>query len=157
MKGLVALRQGELASVQNKAVEGETRIPVHRPETFLEIELSLRYADGNPPDRFALQVGENWITYDVANKTFPDARLTSYDKEDGKLDLRVFVDSSTVEVFGEHGAVYYLQPRRVQDESVKELLVKVEGGGAGIESMKVYSLKSIWSNHLDSVTKLELR
>lgn len=150
VKELEALRQPALASVQNKVVEGEIRIPLARPTTLLEIELSLRYKDGNPLDRVALQVSENWITYDVVNKTFPDARLTSYDKEDSKLDLRVFVDSSTVEVFGEHGAVYYLQPRRVQGESVKELLVKVEGGAASIDNLTVHQLKSIWKQNPDS-------
>lgn len=95
MEELATLRQGELASVENKPVEGETRIPLAKPETLLEIELTFRFEDGKCPDRVALQIGENWVTCDIAQRTFPDARLTSYDKEDGKLDLRVFVDSAS--------------------------------------------------------------
>ncbi len=83
------------------------------------------------------------MVYDLANRIFPDARLNSYDPEDGRLDLRVFADSATVEVFGENGAVYFLQPRKVQGESVKELFIQVEGGAATIENLKAYQLKSI--------------
>ena len=144
VKELKALRQGELAAVANKPVNGETRIPLTKPQSHLEIELTLQFKDGKKPDRVALSVGNNTIIYDVASKTFPEARLTSYDREDGKLDLRVFVDSATIEVFAEHGAVFYLQPRRIQGETVRELGITVDGGSASVEQLKVYKLKSIW-------------
>jgi len=53
--------------------------------------------------------------------------------------------------------VCYLLSRRIQGESVKELLVKTEGGGAGIESTIAYELKSIWSDDVDPVTYPEPR
>lgn len=144
VKELAGLRLAQVASVENKPVADQVSVPLKQPETLLEIAVTLRVDPENPPKRIALQVGENSVPYDVATKTFPDARLTSFDKDDGKLDLRVFADNATVEVFGENGAVYYLQPRRVQGESVSELAVKVEGGSARIESLRAYRLKSIW-------------
>lgn len=46
VKEVAALRQCELANVQNKVVEGEIRIPLEKPATLLEIDLSFRYGDG---------------------------------------------------------------------------------------------------------------
>ncbi len=143
VKELESLRSGELASVENQSVEGEYRLPLKQPESSLEIELTLQYQKEAQPTRVTLQVGGNAIVYDVGKHLFPEARLTSFDPEDGKLDLRVFADSATVEVFGENGSVYFLQPRKVQGEIVKEVSIKVEGASATIESVTVHQLKSI--------------
>ena len=71
-------------------------------------------------------------------------KLTSYDKEDGKLDLRIFVDRPTVEIFADHGAVYMLNNRNIQGAPLDQVVLRLKGGSATIESAKAYSLKSIW-------------
>ncbi len=101
----------------------------------------------NLPEQQTLLIFGDVSRYDVTKRTFPDARLTSHDKEDGKLDMRLYIDSATAEVFAEHGSVYFLQPRRVQNEVVKELNLIVEGGTATIENLTAHELKSIWTKN----------
>ena len=144
VKELDTLRQGLLAEAKNQAVNGEVRLALTKPTPQFEVELTVDFEEGDAPERVVVQLGQNSISYNVSTKSFPEARLTSFDIEDGKLDLRLFVDSATVEVFAEHGAVYFLQPRRKQGEVVSGLGVIVDGGSATIENLKVHRLKSIW-------------
>ena len=65
--------------------------------------------------------------------------------EDGKLDLRIFVDRATVEVFAEGGSVSYLEGRSELGEVIRNLKLSVEDGSATIESLKGFRLKSIWN------------
>ncbi|MDP6046468.1 MAG: GH32 C-terminal domain-containing protein [Phycisphaerae bacterium] len=90
-----------------------------------------------------MQLGTTWVVYDVPNKAFTHFGLKSYDKEDDKLDLRIFIDTATIEVFGEHGAVFYLDNRHDQGVALDKILLRLKAGSATIESMKIYKLRSI--------------
>ena len=143
---LKALRAGEIASVsKQQANEGETALKFKQPAELVEVEMTLNYSSGRKPATIEVQLGDSKFTYDVATKELAaKGKLTSYDKEDGKLDLHFFVDRPTVEVFAEHGAVYMLNNRNNQGVPVDQVVLRLKGGDATLESLKAYQLKSIW-------------
>jgi len=144
VKELDALRDGELLSIENKKVEaGINTFDLSAPEQLLEIQLSLKL-EGDPSIA-KLLLGSTEILYDSAKKEFPRHRIKVFDPEDGKLDLRIFVDRATMEVFAEGGSIYYLEGRRELGEVIRNLKLSVEGGSATIESLRAFRLKSIWS------------
>jgi len=143
IKELDSLHGAELISIKDKklAAAGET-ISLTRQAQLLDIQLTLKI-EGNPKT-VKLNFGRDEVLYDYANKEFPRHNLKVFDKEDGKLDMRIFVDRPTVEVFAEGGSVYYLEGRRVLGESIKDISLVVDGGSATIENLKAYEMKSIW-------------
>ncbi|MEI6644793.1 MAG: glycoside hydrolase family 32 protein [bacterium] len=144
---LKALRGDELLSVSKQHVtEGEVALKFKTPAELVEICLILDYSSGKKPEMIELQLNECTISYQISRKelSIPKGKLISYDKEDGKLDLRIYVDRPIVEVFAEHGAVYMLHNRVVQGASLERAILRLKGGDATLENMKVYQLKSIW-------------
>ena len=133
----------ELVSIKDKklAAAGET-ISLKKQAQLLDIQLTLKI-EGNP-ESVKLNFGADEVLYDYANKEFPRHNMKVFDKEDGKLEMRIFIDRPTVEVFAEGGSVYYLEGRRVLGELIKDISLVVDGGSATIENMKVYEMKSIW-------------
>ena len=67
-----------------------------------------------------------------------------FDRDDGRLDLRIYVDRATVEVFAKNGAVYFLEGRKNLGAPIEDLKITIDGGSATIESLKAFRLKSIW-------------
>ena len=112
----------------------------------MEIAMTIDYSSGTKPATIEVLLGDSKFTYDLATKELaaPRGKLISYDKEDGKLDLRFFVDRPTVEVFAEHGAVYVFHNRAEPGTPLDQIIVRLKTGDATIESLKVYPLKSIW-------------
>ena len=144
---LKALRAGEVLSVsKQKAAEGETALKFSAPAELVEIEMTIDYRAGKKPDSIEVQLGDNKFGYNLATREVSAARgkLISYDKEDGKLDLHFFVDRPTIELFAEHGAVYLFQNRAKVGTPFDQIVVRVKGGEATVESAKAYQLKSIW-------------
>lgn len=150
VKELEALRGDTLLTLRDKEMaSGATRIEFEEPVTLLEVELTLAFEDGKKPSNVRLQIGGTTILCDLDKHQFRgDAAnypgLTSYDREDGKLDLHLFVDSATVETFAEHGAVYFIHNRKDQSASVDHITVQSDGAEARIEQLNAYKLKSIW-------------
>jgi fructan beta-fructosidase len=144
---LETLRGEEILSVtKQKLNDGETALKFKRPAELVEIDMVLDYGGGTKPAQIEIEVGESKYTYDLETKelTGPKGKLTAYDKEDGKLDLRIFVDRPTVEIFADHGAVYMLNNRNVQGAPLEQVVLRLKGGSATIETAKAYMLKSIW-------------
>jgi sucrose-6-phosphate hydrolase SacC (GH32 family) len=144
---LKALRGNEILSVkQKKVAEGESGLQFNTPAELAEIDMTLDYSSGKKPASIEIILADMKFTYDLATKELagPRGKLTSYDKEDGKLDLHLFVDRPTVEVFAEHGAVYMLSNRANHGAPLDQLKLRITGGDATIESLKAYQLKSIW-------------
>lgn len=62
---------------------------------------------------------------------------------DGKISLRLLVDRTSVDIFGNDGALYMPMGMIIPaDKTALELYAK--GGTAHINSLKVYDLKSAW-------------
>jgi sucrose-6-phosphate hydrolase SacC (GH32 family) len=70
--------------------------------------------------------------------------LAVFDRDNGTLDLHIYVDRATVEVFAKSGAVYFLEGRKKPGAPLEDLKVTVEGGSTTIASLKAFRLKSIW-------------
>jgi fructan beta-fructosidase len=151
VKELEVLRKGDLLTVKNKALEvGENTLSFDKTAKLVEVAMTLAYPSGRKPSAIHLQLGHTKILCDLKNNTFHGAdgkydALTSYDKEDGKLDLRIFIDSATVETFAENGAVYFIHNRTDQDAALNDMKIHVEGGEATIQQLTAYELKSIHS------------
>lgn len=74
---------------------------------------------------------------------FPGVHSAPLELQDGKLKLRILVDTSSVEVFGQDGEVV-VTDRIFPSPANRSTGVMTKGGEAEVESLKVYSLRSIW-------------
>ena len=141
---LDALRDGELLSITDKKLEaGVNTLPLTAPAELVELQVTLKVTGA--PNFALLRLGDTEIFYDFVGKIFPRQKLAVFDRDDGKLDLRIYVDRATVEVFAKDGAVYFLEGRKKLGAPIEDLKITVEGGSATIASLKAFRLKSIWS------------
>jgi fructan beta-fructosidase len=62
----------------------------------------------------------------------------------GKIQLRLVVDRASVEIFGDNGRLY-MPMGVIPDESDQSLAVFARGGAAGISSLSVHTMNSIWN------------
>jgi sucrose-6-phosphate hydrolase SacC (GH32 family) len=149
VKELKALRKNKLLSVSNKEIKnGRVQMSLDRPEKLVEIELTLSYELDQKPSQVDVIIADTTIHCDLkknhfrGNSNYPP--ITSFDAEDGKLTLRIYVDSATVETFAENGAVYFSHNRKQQETIIEAIEIKTKGGQAVVEQLDVYQLKSIW-------------
>ena len=147
VKELEVLRGDEILAVKDQKLNaGDNALKFKQPSELVEIVMTIDYSQGSKPASIDVQLGDDKITYDLATREFVagKGKLVSYDTEDGKLDLRIYVDRPTMEVFAERGAVYLLHNRAQMGAPLDKVLVRVHGGDATLESLKAYELKSIW-------------
>ncbi|MCP3028477.1 GH32 C-terminal domain-containing protein [Halobacillus sp. A5] len=64
---------------------------------------------------------------------------------DGKVKMRIFVDRSAVEVFGNNGETV-ITDQLFPDPSSKGLDIYSKGGEVHLKSLEIYPLKSIWKD-----------
>ena len=96
-----------------------------------------------------LRIGNLTLQYDVHEKVLVCGQgSATIELEAGKLNLRVLVDRTSVEVFGNHGQVSltscYLRDRF----GPPNLELYVQGGNAYLNTLVVNELKSIWKSDL---------
>lgn len=140
---LDALRDGELLSITDKKLAaGVNTLPLPAPEELIELQLTLKVTGA--PNFALLRLGDIEISYAFAKKEFPRQKLAVFDRDNGTLDLHIYVDRATVEVFAKSGAVYFLEGRKKPGAPLEDLKVTVEGGSTTIASLKAFRLKSIW-------------
>jgi fructan beta-fructosidase len=70
-------------------------------------------------------------------------RRTKLKPESGKIQLRMFVDRTAVDIFGNNGQLNMPMGIVVSPEN-KSLEISAKGGTAQIESLTVYELQSAW-------------
>ena len=87
-----------------------------------------------------LDLGGNRIAYDVKGQTWQDAPTPPID---GCVTVRVLLDRSQLEVWGNNGAVVISDERRVYGD-VTNITVFAEGGAAKLIDLKAYELNSAW-------------
>jgi len=63
--------------------------------------------------------------------------------EGGRIKLRMLVDRTSIDIFGNDGALY-MPMGMVVPENNHSLSLTVAGGEARIHSMDVFELKSAW-------------
>ncbi len=84
------------------------------------------------------------VTYDVRKQ-----ELTCLDKRAalkpvaGKIQLRLFVDRTAVDIFGNHGELYMPMGIVVPPDN-RSLQISAKGGEAQIASLTIYELQSAW-------------
>ena len=85
------------------------------------------------------------ITYDVtAQELSCGGKRALLKAEDGKIRLRMLVDRTSIDIFGNKGRLY--MPMGVAiDASNTSLQLRAEGTGAFIDTLDVSVLKSIWT------------
>jgi fructan beta-fructosidase len=84
------------------------------------------------------------VTYDVRDQTLSCAEKKAELKpEAGKIQLRVLVDRTSIEIFGNGGRLYMPMGVKVPADNMTLQLVS-QGGEAKINSMDVHELKSAW-------------
>ena len=85
------------------------------------------------------------VQYDVAAKTLScRGRSAPLSPENGRFQLRILVDRTSVEVFGNDGRVVLTCCFLPPDDN-KNLELYAVGGNAKVIAAKVYPLKSIWN------------
>jgi fructan beta-fructosidase len=123
-----SLQPGEnpLAEVKGELLEMTTKIALG---TATEVGFTLRGVA---------------VTYDVQKQ-----ELSCLDRRallkpvSGKIQLRIFVDRTAVDIFGDNGQLYMPMGIVVAPDN-QSLGIAAKGGTAQIESLTVYELKSAW-------------
>jgi sucrose-6-phosphate hydrolase SacC (GH32 family) len=87
-----------------------------------------------------LTAGEGVDTY---HGNRPEERSAPLSPVNGKVNFRILVDRTFVEIFANKGRVY-MPMQAVRDLDDKSLDIYVKGGSANIEEMTIYEMKSIW-------------
>jgi sucrose-6-phosphate hydrolase SacC (GH32 family) len=84
------------------------------------------------------------VTYDVQKQelTCRDRHATLKPAA-GRIQLRIFVDRTAVDIFGNHGQLYMPIGIMVSPEN-RSLEITAQGGTAQIEALTVYELQSAW-------------
>jgi sucrose-6-phosphate hydrolase SacC (GH32 family) len=76
-------------------------------------------------------------------------QLTCLDKAanlgpmNGKINLRILADRTSIEIFGNSGWVY-MPMGVILNEADQSLAISATGGEAQLASLEIYQLKSIW-------------
>lgn len=159
---LAALRDKPSVSVRNKTAGGNGRIfPLPQSNGgACEIILGLdsRKAD-SVNVRISNKAGESVILrYDTKAHTlsfdrrssgitdfsqdFPTVTSAPTFETDGKLSLRIFIDRSSIEVFG-NGGKTVMTNLVFPTEPYSSVSVTAEGGNARIENLKIYPIKEL--------------
>lgn len=133
---LNSLRTSTQTAVAKRLADGEAfSLPVSGELFDIEMEVELRDAQS-----ITLDACGNRFHYDVATKAWNKA-ATAVD--DGHVTLRVLLDRSIVEAWGNEGAVV-LSGLRKTVGSVSEVKVTSIGGDAKLVRLEIHELMSIW-------------
>jgi sucrose-6-phosphate hydrolase SacC (GH32 family) len=92
-----------------------------------------------------LRIGSLILHYDVHQKVLVCGPASaSIDLEAGKLNLRVLVDRTSIEVFGNSGQVTLTSCYLRDQSGHPDLELYVQGGSAYLDTLEIHELKSIW-------------
>ena len=159
---LEALRHCRIFSTRERIIQGESDLLENVSGDTLELVASVQM---NQADRFGLRlrVGEDTnqatvVEYDALRDTlfidrshsgkifsgsFSPRQSAPLHPKGDVLDLKILVDSSSVEVFADSGTVV-LTDLIFPDSQSLGLQIYTEGGPAIVRSLDVFLLKSIW-------------
>ncbi len=101
----------------------------------LEIDLSRSAANA-----IEFWLPGRWVTYDVRNRTLMGKKL---DSSGDRLKLRLLVDWSQLEVFGNEGEYYWSERVALPPGGGSELKLNVDGN-TELVSMSLHRISSIW-------------
>ncbi len=85
------------------------------------------------------------VTYDVKKRELSCGdKQALLEPEDGKIQLRILVDRTSIDIFGNHGRLYMPMGVIVPADNTS-LEVFARGGDAKIDSLNVFELKPAWN------------
>ena len=142
----------ENAGVKGKLLEIEARFKVNDAE-----KLGLKVAKGNQQETIVGYDANNKNMYvdrthsgDVSfNDKFPGVLKAPLPTDDGEIKLHIFLDKSSVEVFGDNGRVT-LTDRIFPFPDSNGISLFAKGGPAELISLDIWHLKSIWNRSQNS-------
>lgn len=162
VKELQVLREDQ-RQVQNLALDRETRSLANWDISGKALEMTVRFDPGSA-DTVGLNVRagkdeKTVIRYNVNDQTltldrtqsgevnfhpeFSGVHVAPMPLDDGKVELHLFIDWSSVEVFANEGAVV-ISDKIFPKPSSQAVEVFAEGGTATVEQLTAWPLKSIW-------------
>ena len=87
------------------------------------------------------------VSYDVATQTLAcQGMRAALPASDGKIHLRLLVDRTSIEIFGNHGYVYMPMKARFDDTN-KTPTLSTRDGESQIQSLAVRELNSAWKTN----------
>jgi len=141
VKELATLRGAKLAEKTGTLQPGENPLGEVTSE-FLE--LRTEFTPGTA-DEIGFRLRGTTITYDAKKQELicKNHRVPLKPLADGKIRLQMLVDRTSVEIFGNDGAVYI--PVGVNPKSAdKSSAAFAKGGNVDFSSLVVHELKSVW-------------
>ncbi len=159
---LQVLREDQ-RQVQNLTLNSETRSLADWDISGKALEMTVRFEPGTA-ETLGLNVRtgdqeKTVIRYNVKDQTlaldrtqsgevdfhpeFPGVHVAPMPLADGKVELHLFIDWSSVEVFGNNGAVV-ISDKIFPNPGSQGVEVFAEGGTATVEQLHAWPLKSIW-------------
>jgi levanbiose-producing levanase len=167
--------RSELYSVTNKEVNAQSAdLLKGLSSSAYEIEAEIKIPNGSKAQEFGFHVREGngkktVVGYKVAQEQLYVDRSASgvtdfstlfstrheapMQLRNGSVKLHIYVDESSVEVFGNDGRVVFSEAI-FPDPANREMSFYVNGGKVNVVSMKVHALDNIWNKELASSSKI---
>ena len=158
VKELEKLREKEIFSAQGKKIGGTEIVSFNTQEALAEVVISVK--SETKKGMIELKFGATTLYYFIEQKQLADTAFIQnvkdkcivHDKDDGKIDFHLYLDRATWEVFVKNGSVYKIGARKDIAAPMGKISIGLTGAEGRVESMKVYKLKSIWPDNVDTLT-----
>ena len=96
------------------------------------------------PPRLGFNLRGIVVLYDVKNQVLAcNGRVEALKMEAGKIRLRLMVDRTSIDIFGNDGRLYMPMVAFAAEEN-RSLVAYAKGGSAKIISLEIYELTSAW-------------
>jgi len=96
-------------------------------------------------DAQAKTLTSGWVAYEAKENTLMSGESSAKLAADGgRIQLRILVDRTSIEIFANNGEVYMPLDALPEDGQAKTLELFAEGGTARVRSLAVRELESIW-------------
>ena len=146
VKELEQLREQEIYSVQNQKIGGAETVTYDTQEQLVEVVASVK-TDAKA-GTIIVRFGDITLSYWLDKEQLDGVAV--HDKDDGRMDFRVYIDRATWEAFAGHGSVYKMGGRKIA-APVGKISVSINAAKGTVESLKVFKLKSIWPENVETL------
>ncbi len=111
---------------------------------FYDIEMEIDIAASDASEVVLDLAGSSKVRYLVKDKVLESCGSRApLAPENGRVELRVLLDRTSVEVFGNHGLVS-ISKCMLPDDSQPPLVLSAIGGTAKLTRLTLHALKSMW-------------
>jgi fructan beta-fructosidase len=124
--------------VRDKPLASDEPVELEVEGELFDIEATFELGDAETVGIF---FGGDGASYNSESERLMLAEL---EPEDGKVQMRVLVDRSTIEIIGNHGRVVFTL-NRVHHRQIERISAYADAGKARLIELKVHELASIWN------------